>query len=43
MNIEKPNFHKNGHTNEAKKKKQYNNIFLKIDDLLEQTDTNHEC
>ena len=35
----------NGHTNEAKtkKKKQYNNIFIKIDDLLEQTDTNHEC
>ena len=43
--IEKPSFHKNGHTNEAKKKKkkQYNNIFLKIDDLLEQTDTNHKC
>ena len=31
MNIEKPNFHKNGHTNEDKKKKG----FLKIDDLLE--------
>ena len=41
--IEKPSFHKDGHTNEAKIKKQCNNIFLKIDDLLEQTDTNHEC